>query len=73
MQQIFIKKSATFFVFQNATVLLKNATVLTKCDDFFTKCDSHYKMRCLIQNTSVQPSKTDIYFREFMKDKTLHY
>lgn len=53
MQQKLITNSVTFFVLQNAAVLLKDATVITKC-----------------VNTQ---DKTDIYFREFMKDKTLHY
>ena len=39
---------------QNASgFLLQNVTVITKCDDFITKCDSYYKMRRLLQITTV--------------------
>ena len=57
----FIKKrdrnllqNVSAFLLQNATVLLENASVITKCNNFITKCDSYYKMRRLLQNTSVQ-------------------
>lgn len=45
MQQKLITNSVTFFVLQNAAVLLKDATVITKYGDFFTKCDSYYEIR----------------------------
>ena len=46
-------QNASGFLLKNATVLLQNVTVITKCDDFITKCDSYYKMRRLLQITTV--------------------
>ena len=40
-------KNESSFLLQNETVSLQNVTVLIKCD-------SYYKMRCLLQNVSVQ-------------------
>ena len=47
-------QNAPGFLLQNGTVVLQNETVITKCVDFLTKCDIYYKMRCLLQNASVQ-------------------
>ena len=47
-------QNASGFLIQNATVLLQNATVITKCDDFITKYRSYYKMRRLLQISTVQ-------------------
>ena len=47
MRQKFITKCVKGF-------LLLNTTVIRNCDDFITKCDSYYKMRRLLQITTVQ-------------------
>ena len=41
-----LTQNASSFLLQNATVLLQNALVITKCG-------SYYKVRRLLQNTSV--------------------
>ena len=46
-------QNAWVFLLQNATVLLQNATVITNCDNFITICYGYYKMRRLLQITTV--------------------
>ena len=42
---------------QNVTaILLQKATVIIKCDDFITKYDSCYKVRRLLQITTIDIS-----------------
>ena len=53
MRQKLIAKFDRFFIIK-CDSLLQNATVTTKCDNFITKCDSYYKMRRLLQITTVQ-------------------
>ena len=49
----FITKSDRSLLQKASGFLLQNATVITKCDNFITKCDSYYKMRRLLQITTV--------------------
>ena len=51
-----LSQNALGFLLQNVPVLLQNATVIPNCDDFITKCDSYYKIRRLLQITTVHCS-----------------
>ena len=46
-------RNVSGFLLQNVTTLLQIATVIAKCNDFITKGKSDYKIRHLLQNSSL--------------------
>ena len=52
MRQKFITKCVRFFI-AKCDSFITNATVFTNCDDFIIEGDSYYKMRPLLQITTV--------------------
>ena len=50
----FITKCYRSLLENESGFLLQNATIIINCDNFITKCDSSYKMRRLLQISTVQ-------------------
>ena len=61
VRQVLLQSATAFFItkcdgllLQSATAfLLQSTTGITKCDNFITKCDRYYKVRRLLQSTTV--------------------
>ena len=53
MRQKFITNSVRFFFYKMQPFYYKMWQLFTNCDDFIIKCDSYYKMRRLLQITTL--------------------
>ena len=64
VRQLFLLQSAMVCYYKVRQVLLQSATGISKCDNFITKCDRYYKVRRLLQSTTVH---TCVKFRSQIK------